>query len=156
LISYPDLASSSNKSTYAIGKPLTITNLYHFTGVDPKTGLYTFQDINNDGVIDYQFTEPVTQKYFGGFENNLSYKGFHIDIFFQFVKQTGYNYFAIIKRPGYYNFNQPVYVLDRWRKTGDVANVGRAFRGSGDGQNAYNNAANSDYKIGDASFIRLK
>ncbi len=33
----------------------------------------------------------TTPKYYGGFENTFTYKGFSLDVFLQFVKQLGAN-----------------------------------------------------------------
>ncbi|HLZ87183.1 MAG TPA: SusC/RagA family TonB-linked outer membrane protein, partial [Puia sp.] len=92
LISYPGLATSSYSTTYKIGRPTDITWLYHYTGTNPATGLPTFQDLNKDGVITTADREPV--KYgtpcYGGMTNDISYKGFDLNLTFQFYRRYAY------------------------------------------------------------------
>ena len=156
LISYPDLDKSSYRNTYKIGLPLSIQNKWHWTGVDPLTGINTFEDVNGDGLIsspaDLQAILNVAQKYYGGISNNFSYKNFELDFFIQFVKQIGRTLPVLAGAMG----NQPNWVLDRWREPGDNKQVGRFSQGGP----AYNAMAdgltNGDLFFGDASFIRLK
>ncbi len=159
LVAFPGLASSSYRNTYVIGKSLYIKQLYHYTGVDPQTGTYTFQDVNKDGQLDNNDLQPlkqITQQYFGGVLNNFSYKGLQLDLFFQFVKQTGFNYLYNLSVPGGVNYNFPVYVLHRWQNKGDITNVQKFTQTGGPAATAWSNVTNSDYAIGDASFIRMK
>src|SRR5690606_28412508 len=51
LMDFPNLEESTYASRYVIGQPTTIRKVYRFTGIDPKTGLYTVEDMNGDGVI---------------------------------------------------------------------------------------------------------
>ncbi|MFS2185604.1 SusC/RagA family TonB-linked outer membrane protein [Mucilaginibacter sp. Mucisp84] len=166
LISYPNLAASSYANTFVEGKSLYIKKLYHFTSVDPQTGLYNFEDVNKDGRItnpaDIVGNKEIAQKYYGGFQNSFSYKGFQLDIFFQFVKQTGSSYLNNFPRPGFYGGvdnpagNQPITVLSRWQKPGDVTSVQKFTTSNSSATSAYSKVRASDYQIVDASFIRLK
>src|SRR5699024_10697947 len=54
LVDFPDLESSSYAPIYEISKSINIQKLYHYTGVDPKKGKNTYEDINGDGVINYE------------------------------------------------------------------------------------------------------
>jgi len=159
LISYPGLASSSYVNTYTVGQSLYSKKLYHFTGVDPSTGINTFEDVDKDGSITYPDDllpmKSVAKNFFGGFQNSVTWKGFQLDIFFQFVKQTGLNYKSFFQSPGTLT-NEPAYVQARWQKPGDQTSV-QQYTESGPALTAYNNARNyGDNRIGDASFIRLK
>ncbi|GGB23720.1 SusC/RagA family TonB-linked outer membrane protein [Puia dinghuensis] len=165
LVSFPGLASNSTyKNAYEIGKSLFIQHQYHYTGVDPQTGLFTFQDVNKDGVInslDLQFLKQVAQEYYGGFGNTFIYKEFQLTIFFQYVRQTGFNYFADANPTGIFNggsSNVPVFMVNNWKRPGDVSNIEQFTQGGGSGAaaTAWYNIQTSDYAIGDASFIRLK
>lgn len=159
LVAYPGLASSVYQYSYAIGKPLFIRSTYHYTGIDAQKGTYTFQDVNKDGVIDIndlQFLKQVTQNYFGGMLNSFYYKGWQLDVFFQFVKQTGGNTLGSFGLPGTFNDNQPTYVLDRWQKSNDIGKYEKFSQGSGAAQTAFRNLTGSDAVITDASFVRLK
>ena len=161
LVSYPNIEGSSYATRYAIGEPLTVKRVYHYTGVDPKTGLYTVQDMDNDGIINSvkdRYFVFGGQKYFGGLSNTFNYKSVSLDVFLQFVKQTGYNY-AGISVPGRFSrigSNMPVDFLERWRSSGDVATYQRFSANPGDAANAFDRYIQSDALITDASYIRLK
>jgi TonB-linked SusC/RagA family outer membrane protein len=163
LLSYPNIASSSYANTYVVGKPLSIIMALHYTGVDPATGVYTFQDVNHNGSDldipgDLEAIKEVAKAYYGGLFNHFAYKGFGLDIFLQFVKQTGYNYLAGFTVPGLMA-NQPTTVLGRWQHPGDKTNVEEYTQGSGTGMAFLNYLyaqIYGDNRISDASFIRLK
>ena len=155
LVSYPNLKSSAYAFTYVIGEPLSISNVYHFTGVDPQTGLYTIEDIDKSNSYTAADKMPrfVGQRYYGGLQNSINYKGFQLDLFFQFVKQAGKR--SITGYPGG-PANQPLDVLNHWQKAGDN-NTGQLFSNTFAAQSAYlTYYAISDGAIVDASYIRLK
>jgi len=64
------LENSIYRNQFVIGQPTTIQKLFHFTGVDPQTGLYQFEDVNGDGVISYEHDRETIKdfnpEYFGG------------------------------------------------------------------------------------------
>src|SRR5690606_41543568 len=68
--------------------------IYHLQGVNPDTGLFEFEDYNGDGLItsteDRQYVADLTPKMYGGFSNTMSYKKWHLDFLFQFVKKQGF------------------------------------------------------------------
>jgi TonB-linked SusC/RagA family outer membrane protein len=49
LISFPGLASTSYNGLYVVGQPLSVINSYKYLGVDPSSGIYTFDDLNKYG-----------------------------------------------------------------------------------------------------------
>jgi TonB-linked SusC/RagA family outer membrane protein len=160
LVSYPNLAGSSYATVYAIGKPLYIQARYHYTGVNPQTGIYTFQDVNGNGSLstpaDLQFLKEAAIDFHGGLQNSFTYKNIQLDFLFQFVKQTGQSYLvSAFSAPGTSN-NQPIVVLNRWQKPGQNSEIQR-FTQTGVAATAYSNARIwGDNSIIDASFIRLK
>ncbi len=159
LIAFPNLETSSYGSSYEIGKPLSIVNTYRYIGVDPETGVYAFEDVDGNGKdrdrpADQQKLEKVDQEFYGGLQNNISYKGFELDFLFQFVKQTGWNYIGRLLPPGMRGVNQPTAVLDRWQKPGDIKDVQRFTQGIN--QAFFAHLSGGDNRISDASFIRLK
>jgi TonB-linked SusC/RagA family outer membrane protein len=159
LVSFPGLEfNPSYSTTYEIGQPITYARLYHFTGVDPQTGQYTFQDIDGDGQLtnaDKKIAKTIAVDYFGGIANSFSYKGLQLDVFIQFVKQTGLNGSMALAGP--FNNNVPSYTVDHWQNPGDVTDIGKSTTGSGPGGTTfYANATRSDFIVTDASFIRLK
>jgi len=155
LVSYPNLAGSSYANTYVVGKSLYVQKLYHYTGLDSK-GVYSFSDLNHDGQItspdDLAANKEITQQYFGGIQNSFSYKGVQLDVFFQIVKQTGLNYVNNFPQAGLFfpTNNQPTFILN----DKDVQRFTQQF--SGPLFDAWLLYVNSDAKVNDASFWRLK
>jgi hypothetical protein len=142
--------------------PLSIYRQYESTGVDPESGLWTFKDVNSDGAI----TRPeddakvvfVGQDFYGGLNNSFTFDGWSLDIFFQFVKQTGSgNALGSVGLPGG-TVNIPSFLLDKkiWRAPGDHADIQRLFANNPQASDAFANYRYSDQMIVDASFIRLK
>jgi len=160
LRSYPNLEASSYGNQYVIGQSLSIVKLYHYTGIDPQTGLYTFEDFNGDGMVsapeDRQHFKDLSPEYYGGFQNQFRYGPLQLDFLFQFVKQLGYNQYYGSQLPGTMR-NQPAALMDRWQQAGNSS----AYQLFSDGGTAGAQLANvryaqSDAGISDASYIRLK
>jgi hypothetical protein len=159
LLSFPDLEISPYASSYVIGKPLNIQKLLHFTGVDPLTGLYTFEDKNNDGIIsttfgplDDRYHYDLSPKYSGGISNSISFKSFNVSFFLSFIKQLGRNafntdYFGTIR-------NVPPVAFNRWTKMSDAAQFAKFTTVGGETFQWFH--AESDGIYTDASFIRLQ
>ncbi len=149
LISYPNLSSSSNAFDYEVGQPLSLLYGFKSTGVDPQTGLYVFA-----GAPDLKFIPAHTQEFYGGMNNGISYRQWRLDVFTQFVKQTGLNYLASFSggAPGSFNNNEPIEVLNRWMAPGQSTNI-QKYTTSND---SYGQYIQSNAIISDASFIRIK
>lgn len=159
LVQFPDLERSLFANQYQVGYPVTIEKRLQVTGVDALTGTYTFLDQDGDGTIsrtDDLIPVNIAQTCFGGYNNSLRYKSWHLNVFVQFVRQTGKNYMTAAP-PGYWR-NQPTAVLERWQNEGDAANIQKFTQtSSSPAYSAYVNARNfGDAIISDASFIRLK
>ena len=159
LIRYPNLEGSTHANQFIIGKPINIVRVYNYTGVDPQTGLYTFEDVNNDGVYnieDKQVVKDLNPKFFGGIQNQFSYKNVQLDFLFQFVKQENYNSSVIASIPGTQS-NLPVELVNSWQQAGD--NVPFQMFTNGTNVNvlqAFGRYIESDQTITDASYVRLK
>ncbi|CAA9194667.1 TonB-dependent receptor P26 [Flavobacterium bizetiae] len=158
LLRFPGLEGSTYSEKYRLNAPLNITLLYEYTGIDPKTGLYQFRDINNDGKIsfpdDKQIVMDLNPQYYGGLQNQLSYKGWSLDFLFQFVKQKNVNYPVGATGEMY---NQPEVTQHAWQQPGDlgpyqIQTAGYNF----DALTAGSLYSESTASISDASFIRLK
>lgn len=54
LVKFPGLESSSFNGQYKIGESLSTRYYLHYTGVDPLTGTYTFEDYNKDGKLYFE------------------------------------------------------------------------------------------------------
>jgi len=161
LVSFPDLANSTSVNDVIIGQPLSILKAFQFSGIDPQTGVYQFIDSKGNTTItpDY-LTDRIailnsSPKFYGGIQNSFSFKGFQLDFLFQFTKQDGFNYLQV-GQPGIFNNlvipgNQPVEVMNRWQKPGDIAEFPRFTQRS----STYNSDdGNRSFK--DASYLRLK
>lgn len=163
LLSYPNLDQSPFKTLFKVRQSLNTTYVFHFTGVDPQTGQYTFQDWNNDGKItaiysgfpgegadDRFMAINLAPKFQGGMTNNFTYKNFSLDFNLVFTKQKGYNATAT----GGTMSNIPVYVYENsWRKPGDQALFAKFSTQSNE---MTSNFLYSDAMLTDASFIRLQ
>jgi TonB-linked SusC/RagA family outer membrane protein len=151
LISFPNLESSSYRFTYKIGQPLYMQSGFLSTGVDPNTGVYAINDSGNAMPI-----SSPSQRFFGGLGNTFTYKNLSLDVFLQFVKQTGTGYFNYTFPAGSYSNtpNQPIYVLNRWQKPGDLTNTGLFSTILAADPNF--SLPQTNLAIVDASFIRLK
>lgn len=161
LIAYPGLETSTDKLNYAVGQPVSITRTFTYLGVDTATGLYSFIDVDGDGKIsspnDLTNIAFIGPKYFGGWQNNFSYKNWQLSFLFYGMKQTGRNYLAgLTTAPGLLS-NQPSWVLNRWQTPGELADVQRftalAFSTVA---TAFSRYRSSSALISDASFIRLR
>ncbi|RDC55264.1 SusC/RagA family TonB-linked outer membrane protein [Pedobacter chinensis] len=160
LASFPGIENSTYARGLAVGAPANVIKMYKSAGVDPKTGLYQFYSATGALVtapssttdrIHYYDPNP---RFFGGFQNSLTYKRFSLDFLFEFKKQTGPNVRTAYTFPGSFSSvspsgNLPVYFLDAWRQEGDVTDIQKVSTGG----RAIND---SDLGFGDASYIRLK
>ncbi|WP_026979118.1 SusC/RagA family TonB-linked outer membrane protein [Flavobacterium tegetincola] len=160
LKSFPNLEGSTFANKYIVGQPLNIIKVFHATGVDPETGIYTFEDVNGDGIItapeDQQFVKDLNPSYFGGLQNQLRYKNWQLDFSFQFVKQEQLSIPEAFGLPGAVS-NQDVSVLDHWQQPGDKTPKQIYTTGAnGVAEAAFYNYTASDAVIKDASYIRLK
>ncbi|MDR6781945.1 SusC/RagA family TonB-linked outer membrane protein [Pedobacter africanus] len=156
LLEFPGLGSSSYTTRAVVGKSINLVQGYHFTGfID---GVAQFQDLDGSGGIntgsyvntgkgDYIVLGDTDPKFFGGLNNSFKYKGFQLDVLFQFVKKNGYNIYNASAIPGNSSnviadvLNQP---FKYTTTTGTPAGV------------AFNLYKTSDAVFGDASFVRLK
>jgi TonB-linked SusC/RagA family outer membrane protein len=157
LVRYDNLAASGDNTRYRIGNPVDIKMLYHYTGIDPKTGNFTFQDKNNDG-LDFtdRYAVSYGPRFYGGIDNVIRYRHFELSFLFQFVKQTRQDLIAFFPvPPGGQTQNQPVNVMQRWQKEGDVAPIHRFTQGAGVPEYRQG-ILNGDMIYADASYIRLK
>lgn len=158
LVEYPGL--DPNDPNFIIGEPLGITRVYQYAGVDPQMGSYRF--INSEGKsvatpdLKTAFVSP-TVKYYGGFQNTFRYKGWSLDLLFQFEQHVVKNPLLNGLFPPGFIGNQLVSVaLDRWQQPGDVKDIPKYS------QNIFGYlpwglyARSSTLAYTDASFLRLK
>jgi TonB-linked SusC/RagA family outer membrane protein len=156
LIEFPELELfPAYANTYVIGEPLSIVKLYNYTGLDQATGLYTFEDVNQDGRFDIQDKQVIRflgQRLFGGLTNQLRYKQVSLDFLFQFVQQSGYDMLTGI--PGSAMVNQRAEAINRWQSPADNTAVSKPTTTGGNLTNLY--FQSSDAVTNAVSFVRLR
>jgi len=165
---FPGLAASTYAGRLYEGKPLSEITGYHYTGVDPSTGLFTFRDFNKNGVLDPGDRKPGGDpdlRWYGGLDQNFQYRRWELDVFFEYRVGKGVNPLAMLYQlkppPGQLGpqmlNNGPVEWLDHWRAPGDGGRLQRltANPASAASQQAYNYTL-SDALLTGASFVRLK
>ena len=99
--------------------------------------------------------KDLNPQYYGGLQNNLTYKQFELDFLFQFVKQDNYNVLTTFPMPGTRN-NQPANVHNQWENAGDVAEFQGFSNNKLASEIAYNQYSQSTASISDATYVRLK
>jgi TonB-dependent starch-binding outer membrane protein SusC len=164
LVSFPDFATSVYSNTYAIGRSINDVKRYKFLGVDPSTGLYVFSDNKGNSTNSPVYSQDlisfsnISQRLFGGLQNNIAVKGFELDFTLQFVKKDAKDFTGFT--PG--NFrgtgnvgNQSTSMLSRWQKNGDQTNVQKVSATSFVPLIGWINYIQSDAGFTDASFLRL-
>lgn len=120
-----------------------------------RPGDFKFKDINGDGRIttdDQEILGSAQPKFFGGITNNLSYKGFDLMFFFQFMYGNSiWNHTRVFSEGMNSIFGQTAGILNRWTPNNTNTNIPRAVWGDPN-----NNRRNSDHWIEDGSYLRLK
>lgn len=159
---FPNLSTSSYATKYVVGESLNRIFAAQYTGVDPATGLYTVKDVNGDklaNVSDYGLVGTSDPKYYGGLNNDFSYKKFSLSFFFQFTKQLGRDWrISGLTNPPGTMYNTSVLALDRWQQPGDNTDVQKftTQQGAITGTSGYYAMFFSSRTYTDASYIRLK
>lgn len=163
LLAYPGLATSPHATWYVIGQSINTMYVFHYLGVDPLTGKYTFEDYNKDGQVTTKYNLPagsagddryvamnLDPKFDGGFATNLSYKSVSLGLTFTFRKMLLVNPFLASPPGSMSNIYLPAKELNKfWRKPGDQAQYPRfSLSGGGD-------LRSSDGYYTDVSFLRL-
>jgi len=158
LVSYPNIEGSSYVYMYTVGASMFRPKAYHYLGVDAQTGVYMFEDVDGNG-NDTDETDrklasrSLTSHWYGGFQNSITFKGLQLDFFFQFVNKTS-RYSSTFPTPGAL-YNQPIEVMDRWQKPGDIANYQMFTQDFGLAGNKDYYLVSSD-RFRNSSFVRLK
>jgi TonB-linked SusC/RagA family outer membrane protein len=175
---FPGIESSVYALTYKVGRALPSTNTYnasmempfHFKQIDPATGLPQFADVNKDGIVNYNdaytnasWIGSATPSLWGGLTNNISYKGFSLDIFLQFSNGifSKWNFGGLSQNAIGSIYNPSADVAGNyWMQPGDVKKYPRLYTNV-PGAAAYTNPLTQQYPFSDALlykgyYIRLK
>jgi TonB-linked SusC/RagA family outer membrane protein len=159
---------------YRIGQPLGSFIGYVYNGVYEsdesvpdalfdrglRGGDARFVDLNEDGVFDRTNDRTIIgnalPQHIGGFTNNFSYKGFSLNLLFNWSYGNDiYNMTRAVLTSMSEEFNQSVEVLDRWQQPGDVTQVPRALYASSSVAGNAPTDASSRF-LEDGSFLRLR
>lgn len=137
---YDGLQSLPSDASIRVGYPLGSFFTSEWAGVNPATGRGMWYDIKgnltyNPAAADRKIVGNIYPKFFGGWVNTFSYKGFSLDAFFQYeygrIRQDGQ--FTQMMRMAGATVNTLKYGYDnRWTKPGDVVPVPRTFNGLAD------------------------
>ena len=156
-------------TSYFVGKPIDIIYTYGWAGVNPADGRPMWYDVN--GHYTYNLVAATDQKiqgtrypkFFGGFNNTVSYKNLSLDFLFQYQygNKSFVSIFQNIWNSGYSDDNQIASQLtEQWLAPGQITAVPRALRqtphlnNSGGLSNAI--TTGSTRYLYDSSYIRLK
>ncbi|MGN6421198.1 MAG: hypothetical protein ACTHMC_27030, partial [Pseudobacter sp.] len=108
LLDFPNLETSSYKNNLKIGNSTNIVYLLRYTGIDPATGSYTFEDLNKDGKItagselipnqpgdDRQVFIDLNEKYNGNLGIQFRYKSLSCNTNIYFVNRLRKNPYLV-------------------------------------------------------------
>jgi len=165
LIDYPDIEHSPYATQYYIGRPLNAVYLHHYTGINPLTGEYAYEDHNGDGVLTMNFsgmpgegnddryiTVNLDPKFLGGIGNEFQYKNWNLSVFFQYKNQMGYNSNYAGQSAGVMaNTSVDIY-NNRWIQPGQQVKYARLTTAPA---NSDRLVSGSDLYYTDASYLRL-
>ncbi len=139
------------------GEPLGVFFMVKYAGVNPENGDALYYDLKGEKTSTYsldnrQIVGNPIPDFIGGITNTFSYKGFDLNVMFQFVYGNEiYNAAGIYQAvSGDFFDNQLKSQLSRWKKPGDVTDVPQARLYGANGTQA------SSRWIYDGSYLRLK
>lgn len=149
-------------NTYIVGKPLGMLYTYSWAGVNPADGRPMFYDAKgqltyNVVAADQQYQGSTIPSHYGGFTNNLSYKGLSFEFFFQYQygNESLLQAAQVLEYAGSGEENQTRNQLRRWTAPGQVTDVPRPYA-NGAEPGGYDPTNLSSRFIQTASYIRLK
>jgi TonB-linked SusC/RagA family outer membrane protein len=137
---YDGLQSLPSDPSIRVGYPLGSFFTSEWAGVNPATGRGMWYDINgnltyNPAAADRKIMGNIYPTHFGGWNNTFMYKGFSLDVFFQYeygrVRADG-QYQQMMRMAGATVNTLKEGYDNRWQKPGDIVPVPRAFNGLAD------------------------
>lgn len=153
-----------NDGRYTVGKKLNQVYTIPWAGVNPADGRAMYYDINGNityspiSADDRRAYGSYDPDFFGGWTNTFSYKGFSLDVLFQYqygnMAWTDMNY--PLELSGAYGYNQlKSQLYDAWSQPGDITGVPRPFYNGAEPGSVAITTFSSRW-LQDASYIRLK
>lgn len=149
---------ATNAQRAIVGESLNSFYLVRYKGVNPETGNAEWLD--KEGVATTTYTPnnrvvvgSAIPRFTGGFTNNIYYKGFDVNLFFQFVEGNkvlidGLRFTENINTA---SFNKSTDLLNYWKSPGD-----QAFAPSLSSTTAANFQQLSTLQLQNGSYIRMK
>jgi TonB-linked SusC/RagA family outer membrane protein len=156
-VAYYGRIYSNNEDVVILREGLPLGSFYGLTadGVDPATGMMKYKDLNNNGKVDGGDRSVIGNaqpKFTYGFTNNISFKRFDLNIFFQGSQGNDIFNATRVDLEGMFDSkNQSVAVLDRWTPENTDTDMPKAVGGGN-----VDNVRNSTRFIEDGSYLRLK
>jgi TonB-dependent starch-binding outer membrane protein SusC len=145
-----------------VGVPIGSFFSSEWAGVNPATGMGMWYDINgnityNPAAADRKIIGSIFPTAFGGWTNAFSYKGFSLEVFFQYeygrTRSDG-QYTQMMRMGGAVVNQLQDGFNERWQKPGDIATAPRPVNGMAD-FNSAGWASGSRYLF-KTDYIRLK
>jgi TonB-linked SusC/RagA family outer membrane protein len=134
---YDGLEALPNDASIRVGQPLGSFYTTEWAGVNPATGRGMWYDKDgnityNPGAADRKMIGNIYPTHFGGWNNQISYKGFSLEAFFQYeygrIRTDGQ--YQQMMRMGGATVNQlREGYLERWQKPGDITPTPRPYNG---------------------------
>ena len=148
---------SNNQDVAIVKAGLHLGSFYGYVseGVDPKTGMIKYADINNNGLLDPGDRTVIGHaqpKYIFGITNTFSYWRFDLSVFVQGSYGNDiYNATRVDLEGMFDSKNQSVAVVDRWTPTNTITNIPKVV-----GNGNMENVRNSTRFVENGSYVRLK
>ncbi|WP_158643838.1 SusC/RagA family TonB-linked outer membrane protein [Pseudobacter ginsenosidimutans] len=165
LVDFPNLEYSSHKGNLKVGYSNTTKYVLRYTGINPLTGEYSFEDHNKDGRItvkenifpssyndDRYIAIETAEKYSGGFTFELSWKELSFYTQFDFKNRLRRDPYIMAVVGERKNIALPGEILNNhWRQPGDIVSYPKfTTRSAGLGR-----IESSDAAYVNGSYIRL-
>ena len=89
LLAFPGMEKTTYANVYVLNQPVSIRKVFVYSGVNEQTGTYEFINSNGQKVstvnapVDNTALVNIDSKFYGGWQNTLSYKGFELGFLFQ-------------------------------------------------------------------------
>ncbi len=147
-----------------VGQPLFAERLFNFAGINPADGRGMWYDRNGEltyNLVDEDaiFAGKAFPDVVGGWNNTLAYRGFTMDIFFQyslgqdsFKQQEGFFLDGTIFR----GRGLTRRTLDRWQRPGDITDMPKASVRQAEGGEDDFFFTPSTWHLEDVGYVRLK